>query len=707
MIRTNITACAVLCAVFSLTALSCKKSIDSGWESNYLTPLVSGRMTILDMLPDSITRVNPDQSVDLVFQQNILDYDIAKEAINVPDTSVDYYVSLDSLKLDDRVITQSISLGQVALGLGIPGLYIILNNGNKIPIAPLSGLSSGDDTIDATSFFETATFLHGWLDITIKNGFPVDLTEVIFEIRNASDDAVIVTDTFPYIAAGDQVTSSTDLSGKTVDGTLIANIKNFSTPGTGEDSVMIDTADAVILTMFAHDMELFSATAIFPAQNLVNNAGDVVYDLGGPELTEMKIESGDVVIYVVNTIQDSVHITYNLPYATNEAGEGVFIQTVVPPAPPGESVTVNTTYPLSGYTVDLRGSNHNSFNTFYQEFSAAIDSSGELRTISLADSLHVVYGLQDIVPLELKGYVGQVTQHIADTTSSVAIFDKIVDGTIEFGNIDIDLTIDNGVGVTGNIIINSLKAKNTRTGVEVSLDAPGIVGVPQAVNRALNDPYLHGYSHIDLNTDNSNIDELINILPDQLIYDVDLNVNPNGNEYNYQDFVIADSKIKLDLDMEMPLEFFASNLTLRNDFDVSGGGTSTTEDNGATDGLQSTELTLYATNDFPLDADAKIVFIDDFGTRIDSIDFTSEKINAAALDPGDCRVHTPQETVIKRVVTGTQLQNILNSKSAEMTIHFNTESVPPCSEKVKIYSDYFIEVHLTGNIDYVFSTGNF
>ena len=47
-----------------------------------------------------------------------------------------------------------------------------------------------------------------------------------------------------------------------------------------------------------------------------------------------------------------------------------------------------------------------------------------------------------------------------------------------------------------------------------------------------------------------------------------MHVNPNGNEFNYQDFVISTSKLNISLNLNMPLEFFASNLTLENEFPV-------------------------------------------------------------------------------------------------------------------------------------------
>lgn len=55
-----------------------------------------------------------------------------------------------------------------------------------------------------------------------------------------------------------------------MDGDLIAEITNFDSPGSLGENVLIDTADAFVITMSAYDLNLLEATAIFPAQNLVN-----------------------------------------------------------------------------------------------------------------------------------------------------------------------------------------------------------------------------------------------------------------------------------------------------------------------------------------------------------------------------------------------------------------------------------------------------
>lgn len=672
-------------------------------------PILHGELTIEELVPDSIREVNADNTVDLVYQNTIFDLKIT-DLVEVPDTTVSVTVNLDSLSLTDETVTETISLGEIANSLiaagNILGYGIIFANGDYLVIDPLSDLESGTDTVDATTFFESATFNAGYLDILIKNDLPIAIENIQFQLRNASDGALIVEDNYPYIAPGEFEFNSYDLAGLTVDGTLVAEILNFDSPGSAPDSVLIDTSDNVLIQLTARDMELYEATAVFPAQNLVNSQKEIEYFMGegGPEITEMTLDSGTVYINVINTIEDSISILYTLPYATSADGTPVSFTTYCPPAPPDGSITVTQTFDLHGYSIDLRGLNGNKANTFYQEFTASIDSTGELRTLSLDDSIVVEYGLVNIKPLSVEGYIGSYHQEYADVTDlGFNVLDFLDGGEIHFNEVTVNLTVENGVGVDARFTINNLSATNTTSGEVITLDAPGVVGVPIQVERAMQDPFMPGLTQFTLNSTNSNILDLLELFPDKMSYDVSLDINPDGNLYNYQDFVLPESNTKLTLDLELPLDILADNVTLIDTFDID---VDFEEQSEFIDDIQSLELTLLAENSFPMATTIDILFFDEFGTVMDSVIFDGDAIAAGELNPTTCKVDAPTSTNITLTYTGDRIRNILEAKQAKVTAVFNTPSDTPCGETVKIYSNYTLEMHLTGHLNYTYSTQN-
>ena len=688
----------ILLLLLSVSVFSaCRRSLDTGWDTRYLAPIVTGELDVYDLVPDSLSEINDDESVTIVYQSQLLNYNLTEEAIEIPDTSVEYFVSLDSLALDDQTVSVGLSLGNIAIDLGFPiGTLIIASNGSETTLDPIYGLSTDPTPVDATTFFETATFNAGYLDLSIANGLPVDLDTVVFKLTNSVGGETILEDTFFHIpAAGVPLTITKDLATMTVEGNLLGQILYFSTPGSPDVPVLIDTSDVVVITLTARDMELQEAVAVFPEQNLINNANDVQYDMGGPEFTEMGMEAGAVHIYVKNTIGDSIHIVYDIPGAVDVFGNSVHIETSV-----GPDETVDEFFDIAGYTIDLRGSEGNEVNTFYQEFSARINYTGVASYITLEDSLQVIYGLENLVPNSLKGYLGQYEILVADTTSGVELFDQFISGEINFGDINIDLAITNGLGASGTVLINSLGGTNTETGETVFLNCPSVVGVQININRALNNPFIPGYTTIALNSANSNVNELVEIFPDKLFYDVEMQVNPNGNEFNYQDFVIPSSIIDIDLNLSMPLEFMATDLTLQSEFPV------TLDAESGTEGIGNIDLTLFADNTFPLEANINIVFMDDLGTPLDSLNFSGYNIQAGVLSD-DCRVHDATQTEIHQLIDGELKDAILLATKAVATVTFNTASIPSCSDIVKIYSDYKMAIQLVGDVNYTFSTADF
>ena len=697
--QTRLKILQILLGIF-IFLFSCKKKEDTMWEVALLTPVVTGQLSILDILPDSISEVQSDGGVDIVFRETLFQYNFADENISIPDTIVETFVSLDSLQLTDRVLSQSISLGDVAIALGFPvGTFIILSNGSEVAIDPIADLSSGEQPIDATSFFESATVESGFLDIEVENGFPIPLANINLEIRNESDGEVIVSEFVAYIEPGETFLSTTPLDGKTVDGNLVAEITDFNSPGSSGEEVLIDTSDALIITMKAYDLSLLEATAIFPAQNLVNNQSNVLYDMGGPEFTEMKIKSGEVIMYIVNTIQDSIHIEYNIPGAVDEFGNSIGINTVVPPAPPDGSVVIDEVFPLEGYTIDLRGASGVSYNTFYNEFIARIDSTGEVVTISKDDSIQVIYGLQNIIPLELKGYFGQTELSEKDTIRDLDSFNSITGGTIDLSDCFVDIVVSNGVGIEGDITIKNLTSINPTLGTQESLIASEYVNVPTAVNRAIDNPFTPGYTVFNLNSDNSNIVELFEVMPTSLIYDTEMSINPNGNNFNYQDFLLEESSIDLFLDMRIPLNFIAEELMLENVFDSQLADIKNKED--IVDGT----FTLHAENGFPFEAGIYVEFLSWNDEVLFTADLATTPVAAASLN-SDCKVTESRFTELNVVINAVEMQEILDADKIRVKSVFSTESLPPCPENIRIYSDYYLKFTLSADFNYIVNLNN-
>ena len=61
--------------------------------------------------------------------------------------------------------------------------------------------------IDANDYFEEMTFTDGYLDLTIENGLPTDLSNVVIELRNEGETNNIITMNIPVLPSGESGTA--------------------------------------------------------------------------------------------------------------------------------------------------------------------------------------------------------------------------------------------------------------------------------------------------------------------------------------------------------------------------------------------------------------------------------------------------------------------------------------------------------------------
>ncbi len=684
----------LLLAAAMLLLPACKR--DAGvpsWDAEALLPLVSDSLSLNNLVADSLLEANADGSLRLVYANRLLGLDLVDEGIEIPDTALTVSVNLETLVLDDRSIETRISLGRLLQE--VPGgalLILLINTGSPVSVPAVADIGTGAVPIDATDFFISADIDSGYLDIEVANGLALDLTDALFVLRDPVGGFEVLRDSFDLIPAGGTVGSSVDLSGLTVGGLLEAELVRVSTPGT-TSAVAMDTADAVLVTASVRGMKVNEATAIFPAQDLVNTESNVLYDLGGPEVTSMDIASGNVLIQVVNTIGDSISIDYAIPGATGPDGLPVAFQAVVPPAPLGGSIFIEERFDLTGYSIDLRGPSGNAFNTFGNQFSARIDSTGTVVTISLDDSIRVNYGLESIVPAALYGYAGQAEFDL-DESVSFDFLEGISADVLDMAETDLDLVIRNGQGVEGRIVLDAFQAENSRTATTVDLIAPSLIGQPVDVVRAVRNPFVPGITRIALDENNSNVDALLEALPDRLSASGQVMVNPNGNTFGYQDFVVASNALDLDAELSIPLRIAAQGLSVADtlSFELFSGA----ED--PTVAVLSATLYLKARNAFPMNGSLRVEFLDNAGVLQYTL-FASPLALPEGLVGPDCRVSVPGQLDLEIPLDAEAVNALRSATQVRTAAVLNTADAPDCGGYATLFADQYLAFELAAALE--------
>jgi hypothetical protein len=678
-------------ALFAVSLFSCRKVFDTAkWAPEVAFPIAYTSLTIDNLLSDT-ANLKKDSSgfYSVVYKQNLdsLSLDVLKP-FNAPPFFQNF--KLDSLRLEVPSIIQSFTLGQVAntliagggsnalLGLGLkfldgkPLSALGTITGGNLP--PTLEFPLGVIPISLNQFFQSAQMRSGQMEIKITNKLPLKVIGLDYQFLNGADNSVLVSETGLTIDVNSSVTKIYDLAGKNVSGNLNVNIPKLILETVS--TAIINLAEGLEVSVVFKNLQVESATAVFPDQDvIVDNQSPSLEDMGELELKEAIIEDGALVMDVTSTIQDSIFITYRMP-KTTQNGVPLLFEGVIPPATASSNTVIQLKTSMKDYTINL-SSGPDYFNRFVYEFKARVKNTGKIVSLNLKDSIVVNVRLSDVKPRYVRGYLGSIDTSFASSLTT-DIFSKIQAQRIEPEKVKISLNVENGLGLSGNVNLKSLKATNSKSESVTAID-PDFIGKDFTVNAATNPPFMVANTSISSGS-NSNLPQLVSILPNKLDYLVDVKVGGLPKDTN--SFVFNTSKLKPELHIEMPLKVSVLGLVLRDTIDI----------NPAELGLETKggALKLLAYNGFPFSATIKTTF---YGGEGDLVVLTgNQAMQAAEIDPVSGRVSAVKYSKIELPFDASQLSNISKSKKVIIEAQFNT----PTDQKVKLYADYHAQLTLTG-----------
>ncbi len=655
------------------------------WDTEISAPLFSAELGFDDLIDDSLLFTASDKSYDLAYNYEYA-IDSVGSYLDVPDTVENVKITLDKLVLANRTIVDTFTLREMDPTTGLFDGLTLPFDAQKIENP------QGEQIIDVSEeFFQTAKFNKGFLDITIFNDLPVYVDKIIFKLANKEGGDVVAQDTFLDIAPNSSASKSIDLSGKVVDGVLVGNILLVETRAS-DGPVLIDADKGVRLELSVRDLEPEYATAVFPAQTLVEDKQEVVYNFGGPQITEIKARSGWVKMKISSTIQEEIIIDYSFP----NSGEGGDFnkpfnkQYRVPPAEPGTVQVIEGEFPLDGYVMQYKGKDPNEapfFNTVYSELTARTVYSGKVRDLSLDDFVEIDFGLVDVKPEYAFGDFGLKEFEINEITE-IPIF-KNVSGTVDLEDVSMALYLENAFGIEALTTINSITASNTNNNTSVSLTQPLVIGKDVLLSRATNPPLFPKTQVFIFDKNTSNIKEFTEVLPDKIETNIKIVSRPNGSN-GYTDFVKDESYLKARLRVDMPVQFATDNLTLvqKRPFNLL--------DVENSDRIKSGTFTLHVENDFPIDVSFIIEFLSDTDEVLATLFNSGEKIEAAQVNTSTGKTDGSVKSSLKAEVSEQTMDLIKDSRKVRITAVFDT----PNGNRNTMFSDYKLKTQLTADFIY-------
>ena len=684
----------IYCFSVLLLSISCRKNLDPPhWDVKALTPIIRTSVSIENLIDSSdVLEVDENNQINIVYEDSL--YQLDPPLDELIDLSIDPFetiFTIDQLELGDQSINDSIFLEEFSVVDGIPFIgEIVIPDTSEIDNVLLGFLGEVSETIpiNISDFFEEAVLNEAYFDLTIHNSTGFDLVNLNYSIENADDGLVLITNSIPRIEAGELYT---DLNQNLIDqigDNAIKGDLNIILSGitlelpANQASTFFYYSDFLAFDVTLRDLSVVSAKAQFPAQEIVNQTN--IADLNAEndvQITFMRIDTGIVNLKAFSTIPTDVHVDYTI-HGLSKDGETFNLQATIDNEFSSSLNQKDTNFFFNIYDFDVTAPGYE-YNAIESSTIGTIDATDGIIDLSLEDTIGVEIEVTKIKPSYVRGFIGMDTTNIQDTID-IELIDGI-SGNINFSNISLEIEIDNQIGVENAIYINNLTAINSATGQTETFT--GVTG-PYSINPAQEsgENYVEVKSILNI----EGTENLLSILPDQIAFDLDIIINPNGNDGTYSNFIHSGAGLNSTININIPLEISGSSITLSDTIDFS------ETDIEYPEGYKGGTLTMLVDNGFPLDAGLELYFYSIDSVKTDSL-ISDDVVLAAETDPltGEVSQNT-ESTIVFENITESRLQNILSAETIIVNSQFESSSL----SNIKILSSYTLDLQLLGDFTY-------
>lgn len=407
--------------------------------------------------------------------------------------------------------------------------------------------------------------------------------------------------------------------------------------------------------------ERFSAPAPLPSgggtqQETFNTT--LTFDDGGSsiEVDSLLMKAGQLVLNIENEFEHNVLVTAKFPTFRNSTGKVLELDYDIPPFTGGQVPLRSRIADLTDYTLDMTNG-----GTTFSEIPVEVEMTFNLiagNTSSPSDELIFKGEMRNLDFREFSGYIGNTTLDLDQDTIKVNLFENFLDAEFFLSNPLLDITVLNSFGLPTNMTFNQLFAVNPdRSPTDKNIDLP-----PTAQPIELNYPDGLGVENtlVRLDTNSSNIDEVISFLLQEIVYNATAEFNPT-NDRNIRNFVTDTSEIGLDVFLRIPFSGYATGFTVQDTIDF---------EFENSDVLDSGLVRVNVTNGFPMKGDLQIFFVDESYNTLEVLFVddngvaTPEQVIDAAPVDAIGNVINPVNSRTDGEFTRERLENLKKSKFA-------------------------------------------
>ena len=410
-------------------------------------------------------------------------------------------------------------------------------------------------------------------------------------------------------------------------------------------------------------------------------------------LDSVHVKTLDLIIDVSSTFKHTgiLHITTdNLTIDGEPFSHDIMISDV------SGSFTYNTTINLDGHSLYLNNDTPGVTN-LPLIFNLDLINSGN--PVLLGDECRITMSFENMQVFGAFGYAGDYQLDLDDGEVSFDFFNNDnLEGEIFIEDPQFYINIHNSFGVPVGIDLGTLSvysaSKDTTSNFVLDenpydIIAPGLDSVGILKKTIIANIY---------NT-NSNIQDMISLLPSRLNYSVTATTNPGG--VTTDNFVTDSSELQVDFEAVVPLYLYARNFVLEDTLEFN----FEDEIGENADYIENLELILEVKNSLPMNVEMQLYFVDENYEILDSM-FVDDKVLISPTLNIEDKVDNPNEYELKVEFEKTRIEGIKPTKNILINANVYTQA-SGSGRTVKFYSYYDVGFKLKMNADFSINSKDF
>lgn len=450
----------------------------------------------------------------------------------------------------------------------------------------------------------------------------------------------------------------------------------------GVDSLVEVEEDTIFNTFSIFPI---SEIQVNPEQQFFNQDESISFEQVDAALSRAIISTGNLKLTASSDIDGDLLFKVVIPEAKRN-GESFEYEAIIPAGNLGDPGILMESTKMDGYDLNLTGSSGAAFNEIEIIYSLSVPDYEEQVTIFAANEVTMEITFEGLEVEFVEGYLG-TEEFEFDEKSYFENIPELNEAIINLSEARLDLTISNGFGVDLQALIFSIGAENSNSGEQVDL-SHSIIGSTINLGRA---GYHQGVpepseKHYLLDQNNSNLIDLLELIPDSITISGRAELNPFGNISNYNDFASSKSEFSCNAQVEIPLRTSFSNLVLKDSSDVDW-----SDDNSE---ITRAVLYLHAESSFLASAQLDLLLLDESGHEIlNLVDYLAE--GQLPFIAGASSAH-PGLTTLVFTLEEREIELIQSANKIYTELRFETTNYP---EIVEIRSTDKIEILISTDVE--------